>query len=167
MPEQAPADRRKTWLGLVLVGLFLLAHVVIPVVWGDIYPFTSAPMFRDAPQHYCNYRVLDPSGVVLSNQDWLTFRTYDGNPVGYGVGIQPPPVLERFGEIMDEATVRKHIEQQFKLAQNQRWDSVTIEQVVMGPVDGGRIGVQRTDRWQVNNPTKSSTHSVPSATSTP
>src|SRR3954453_5154684 len=97
----------KSPLPFVAVGFFLTAHIVVPLVWGDLYPFTAAPMFRDSPTRYCNYQVFAPDGGDLPQEDWLVQRVYDGNPVGYGVGIQPPAVLEQeFGVVHDGATVR-------------------------------------------------------------
>src|SRR5687767_5926838 len=106
---------------MVAVGLLLAANAIVPLVWGDVYPFSSAPMFRDSPTQYADYRVYDPRGNLLPSKHYalqkhmsadpfLIGRVYDGNPVGYGVGIAPPPVLEQeFGVVHDEATVRRHI----------------------------------------------------------
>ena len=102
-------------LPVVVVGLFLAAHVVVPLVWGDVYPFTSAPMFRDRPEQYCNYHVFAPDGSELPQEDWLVQRVYDGNPVGYGVGVLPPAVIEQeFGVVHDRQKIQEHILRQFK-----------------------------------------------------
>src|SRR5262245_4048401 len=94
---------------IVCAGVFLAAHVVMPLVWGDLYPFTSAPMFRDSPTKYCDYHVFAPDGTELPQEEWLVQRVYDGNPVGYGVGIKPPPVIEQeFGVVHEERAVREH-----------------------------------------------------------
>src|SRR5690242_16547886 len=119
----------RTHFALAAVALLLAANVVVPLVWGDVYPFTSAPMFRDAPICCGNYRVFAPDGRELPAEDWLVQRIYDGNPVGYGVGICPPPVLEgRFGQICDEAAVREHIAAQFKNPNNQNHSYVEVVQ---------------------------------------
>src|SRR3954466_9510455 len=128
---------KSRFLPLVILGLFFAAHVIVPLVWGDLYPFTSAPMFRDSPTQYCNYHVFAESGTELPQEDWLLQRIYDGNPVGYGVGIEPPAVLEKeFGVVHDEPTVRQHFEQQWDKSPLQRrrnlaW--VTVEQETFGP----------------------------------
>src|SRR4051794_30143843 len=77
------------------VAALLAANVIVPLLWGDVYPFTSAPMFRESPRQFCNYRVYGPSCEELPLVDWNLQRVYDGNPVGYGVGVRPPPVLEQ------------------------------------------------------------------------
>jgi hypothetical protein len=109
-------------------------------------------MFRDMPQQYCNYRVLAPDGKLLPAEDFLVQRIYDGNPLGYGVGIVPPPILERFGEVRDEATIRRHIEQQLSRERNRKYAYVEVEQEVIGPIDSQRVGVVRVDRWRVARP---------------
>jgi hypothetical protein len=133
------------------VAALLAANVGLPLIFGDVYPFTSAPMFRDLPQKYCNYRVLAPDGRELPAEDWLVQRIYDGNPVGYGVGVRPPAVLEsEFGIIHDEAHVRRHIEQQFARSGNERYEYVNVEQQLIGPIDGRHVGVVRTNRWRID-----------------
>ena len=37
-----------------------------------------------------------PGGEPLPSERFLCQRIYDGNPVGYGVGVKPPRVLEEF-----------------------------------------------------------------------
>lgn len=139
-------------IALATTAVFLLLNIVVPVIWGDIYPFTSAPMFRDSPTKYCNYRVYGPDGQQLDPEAFLVQRIYDGNPVGYGVGVKPPPVLEEFGVERDEAYCRQHVLAQLSSEGNWKYPFVEIEQEVIGPVDEQRIGVVRTDRWRVENP---------------
>jgi hypothetical protein len=142
---------RDQW-GLTAAGLFLLANIVVPAVIGDLYPFTSGPMFRDAPTRYCNYRVLGPDGELLDAETFFVQRIYDGNPVGYGVGIKPPAVLEEFGRERDKAYCEQHILTHLAAESNRRYPFVTIEQEVIGPIDEHRVGILRTDRWRVDNP---------------
>jgi len=135
------------------VALLLMANIVIPLLWGDVYPFTSAPMFRDAPRQFCNYRVLSPSEEDLPLVNWNLQRIYDGNPVGYGVGVRPPPVLEQeFGVVHDEATVRKHVERQFEQPANSQYEFVDVIQDVIGPSDSQRVGIVATSRWRIARP---------------
>src|SRR6266481_7949421 len=113
----------------------LIANIVIPLIGGDVYPFTSAPMFRDSPSQCCNYRVFSADGRELKPQDWRLQRIYDGNPVGYGVGVRPPAVLEtQFGVVHDEATVRQHIERQFAEPANRGHEFIDVVQEIIGPV---------------------------------
>jgi hypothetical protein len=131
-------------------ALLLAANLLVPVLWGDVYPFTSSPMFRDAPTQYCSYKVLSLDGRELPSSDWLLQRIYDGNPVGYGVGLRPPPVLEQqFGIIHDEATVRDHVQRQFAKSQNSHHQFVDIIQETIGPVDAQRVRVVSAEVWRV------------------
>jgi hypothetical protein len=128
----------------------LAANVVVPLIWGDVYPFTSAPMFRDSPREFCNYRVYSIKGKQLDAADWLVQRVYDGNPVGYGVGVRPPPVLEQeFGVTPDEAAVREHFQRILAEPQHSRHTFVDVVQEVIGPVNGQHVGVARTNRWRI------------------
>jgi hypothetical protein len=149
--DELPPRRSLGW-GPLAAGLLLLANVIVPLVWGDVYPFTSAPMFRDNPQACCNYRVLGPDGEELPAEDWLCHRIYDGNPLGYGVGRQPPPVLEQtFGEVHDEATVRAHIRELLTQPTRGYLPYVDVEQDIIGPLadDPERVGIRETRRWRV------------------
>lgn len=143
---------KRDQLALIAAGTFLLANIVVPVVWGDLYPFTSGPMFRDSPTQYCNYRVFGPDGQLLDPNAFHCHRIYDGNPVGYGVGIQPPPVIEEFGQARDEAYCREHVLKHLASEANCRYPFVTLEQDVIGAVDSEHVGIIRTDRWRIENP---------------
>lgn len=131
-------------------GVLLAANIVVPLICGDVYPFTSAPMFRDAPRQYCNYRVYSIKGKQLDPADWLVQRVYDGNPVGYGVGVKPPPVLEQeFGVVPDEAAVREHFQRQLAEQRHSQVTFVDVVQEVIRPVDGQHVGVVQTNRWRI------------------
>jgi hypothetical protein len=144
---------RRSQFALVAVALLLAANVVVPLVWGDVYPFTSSPMFRDTPTCCCNYHVYAPDGRELPAEDWLVQRIYDGNPIGYGVGICPPAVLEsEFGQVCDEKTVREHIAAQFKNPKHKIFSYVDVVQDHIGPIDSQHVGIVHTSRWRVERP---------------
>ncbi len=146
-------NRRRTRVGLVAAIVLLAANIVVPLVFGDVYPFTSAPMFRDSPTRFCNYRAFAPDGSELPAADWLVQRVYDGNPVGYGVGVRPPSVLEtEFGIVHDEQVVRRHIQRQFSEKNNDRHEFVVVVQDVIGPVDSQHVGLTATQTWRMNRP---------------
>src|SRR3954454_12760157 len=100
-------------LAIVAVTALLGANVIVPLVWGDVYPFTSAPMFRDSPSECCSYQVRTGEGKEAQAEHWFCQRIYDGNPIGSGVGLRPPAVIEQeFGAIHDETAVRGHFQRQ-------------------------------------------------------
>ena len=143
------AQRKLGW-GPAAAGLVLVANVIVPLLWGDVYPFTSAPMFRDAPRACCNYRVYGPDGKPLLDKDWLCHRVYDGNPIGYGVGIAPPGVLEQnFGEVHDERQIAVHIQTILSRPENNHLPFVEVVQDVIGPVSSERVGVVESRRFRV------------------
>lgn len=141
----------RTRIGIATAALLLGANMLVPLFWGDVYPFTSAPMFRDSPRQFCNYHVYSADGQELNPPNWLVQRIYDGNPVGYGVGVRPPTVLEqKFGVIHDEATVRRHFEEQLVQPHNRAYDAVEVVQEVIGPIDTQHVGVVRTATWKIS-----------------
>jgi len=135
------------------VACLLIANMIIPLVGGDIYPFTSAPMFRDSPSQCCSYQVLSADGRELNRENWLLQRVYDGNPVGYGVGIRPPAILEtQFGVIHDALAVRQHVERQFYEPMNREHEFVDVIQEVVAPTDSQHIGVVSRQRRRIERP---------------
>jgi len=146
------AAPRTSRLSLIAAGLLLTANVVVPLVFGDVYPFTSAPMFRDCPSTCCNYRVVLPDGKEAPAADWLVQRIYDGNPVGYGVGLHPPAVLEQqFGLTHEESAIRQHFERQLAWPEC-KYSDIEVVQDVIGPTANGRVGVVDSRRWQIARP---------------
>jgi hypothetical protein len=136
---------------MLAAAALLLANVAVPVIWGDVYPFTSAPMFRDSPRDFCNYHVYDAAGTELPQDDWLVQRVYDGNPLGYGVGMRPPQVLEQqVGVVHDESIVRQHFEGQLADPRHQQYAFVDVVQEVIGATDAQHVGVVRTRRWRID-----------------
>jgi len=143
---------RREKLQLFFVGLFVFVNVLVPLLIDDLYPFTSAPMFRDQPRRYCNYEVYGPNGERIPNEDFLLQRVYDGNPPGIGVGIKPPAVLEKqFGDVADQDQVTRHVREQ--LVRYPNLAHVTVVQKVVSPDDNGRLVVEEAGRWQVTRDT--------------
>lgn len=129
----------------LFVVLFVLANLILPFVIEEIFPITTAPMFRDNPKVYCDFTVLAPDGEPLEVIDFDMQRVYDGNPAGYGSGRTANPSLDRFGIIEDREQVipsRDEIRQwtQQRLARMD-YPFVTVQVKVMGPV-GNTVDVQ-------------------------
>jgi hypothetical protein len=155
---------------LACCAAFAIANVIVPLTLGDVYPFTVAPMFRDAPQHYANHRVFSPAGEKIADNSrraldsansadpFLLRRYYDGNPVGCGVGICPPKTLDEFGVVPDEQTVRAHIAKHWP--SELKYKYVEVEQEIIGPIDAQRVGVQRTHRWRMERPQSADSQAV-------
>jgi len=129
----------------LFVVLFVLANLILPFVIEEVFPITTAPMFRDNPQVYCDFTVLDPSGTALPLSDFDMQRVYDGNPAGYGSGRLANPSLDRFGISEDpDLTIPSRDEirlwTQDRLAQ-MNFPFVTVQVKVIGPV-GNAVDVQ-------------------------
>jgi hypothetical protein len=155
-----PPTRRPSAAVLACCAAFVALNVIVPLTLGDVYPFTVAPMFCDAPQAYCNYRVYAPDGTLLADNStrridplgkpdpFCLRRYYDGNPTGCGVGVCPPPTIDGgiFGSVHDEAHVRAHIAE-FLVARTEPY--VDVEQEIVGAIDDHRVGVLKTNRWRI------------------
>ena len=157
--QPATLQKKISPLALAACGAFLVANLFIPFTLGDVYPFTVAPMFRDAPRRYENIRVFKLDGSLLADNStrrvdplnspdpFLLRRYYDGNPVGYGVGVRPPNTLDEFGVIHDEAAIRSHLQKCLQALPDLA--AVDVEREIVGPIDGWKVGVEQTNRWRI------------------
>lgn len=141
----SPKGRRD----LFFIALFLGLNLLIPFFIVDLYPFSRAPMFADAPLVYCDYHVFGPDGNELRPLDFGLQRNYWGNPVGQGVGFMPPASVDQFGTIAEPEAIT--VELQKRLAQQAELAYVDVVQDVIGDLDGQRVGITRTTRWRVEN----------------
>ena len=117
-----------------------LAVTIFPLLFGELFPFSSAPMFRDAPSVYCEYSVRGPNGKALPLKTFELQRNYDGNPVGMGAGRTPAPTLDTFGRVVAMDRVRSHVRRQL-IAQYPKLPYVDVSQKIVGAVDDDRVGV--------------------------
>jgi hypothetical protein len=124
---------------------------VVPLVTTELYPFSRAPMFADAPRQYCDYAVYKPDGEKVSDEATLTQlglqRNYWGNPLGVGVGFEPAQSVDVFGTTATEQQVRDMVGR--RLRRFPQWDYVDVEQRVIGPTDADHVGVTHTERWRI------------------
>jgi hypothetical protein len=137
-------------LELLVVAAFCLLNLAIPLVITDLYPFSRAPMFADAPRRYCNYRLVAPDGQELALAEFALQRNYWGNPLGVGVGYVPPESFDRFGEVPPENELLAHVRAQ--LARRPDLAFVNLTREVVGPHKNGRVGVVEWSFWRVENP---------------
>jgi hypothetical protein len=127
---------------------------VVPLATTELYPFSRAPMFADAPQLYCDYAVYSPDGRQITDAAVLTKlgvqRNYWGNPLGVGVGYAPPPSVDEFGAIAGKDKVVEMAAA--RLERFPDWEYVTIVQTVFRPTDDGRVAGMPGEAWRVDNP---------------
>jgi len=143
---------------LLLAGLFVLLNVGIPLLIVDLFPFSRAPMFEDAPVLYCNYIVSDPQGSQLDPKsdelvDLGLQRNYWGNPLGSGVGFHPPPTIDRVGEVASAEEVRRQVESYLRLHPELAY--LDVVQEILGPISSRQVGVMKQHRWRILAPAKS------------
>lgn len=145
-----PRGRRE----LAVLGLFALAHLVIPPLALELFPFTVLPVFCDTPQRYCKYRVWGPDGEEIPEDELPGFglhHQYWGIPPEFPSGREPAPTIHAFGEVPDEVWVRDEIARRLASRGGPEW--VTVERTVVGPREDGSVGVvSRSERWTIRRP---------------
>lgn len=137
-------------LALTSAVTFGICNLLLSITFGDLYPFTITPMFRDSPRLYTKYQVLDPKGVQLPLRDFELQRNYDGNPLGQGAGVRMPPSLDEFGTAPNTTVVKAHISSILR----ERFSGlqyVDVVQTVIGPLDAQKVGVIRETRFRVHS----------------
>ena len=132
------------------IAAFVLVSMVVPLYRTELFPFSRAPMFADAPRRYCEYRVVSPDGSPLDLRDFGIHRNYWGNPLGVGAGFLPADTADRFGEVSDPETVIARVTA--CLARRPDLEFVEVVREVIGPLKSGGIGTVETDCWRVPNP---------------
>lgn len=137
-------------LALTSAFAFGVCNLLLSIAFGDLYPFTITPMFRDSPRLYAKYQILDPKGVQLPLRDFELQRNYDGNPLGLGAGVRTPPSLDEFGTAPDTTVVKAHISSILR-KRFSRLEYVDVVQTVIGPLDAQRVGVTREARFRVHS----------------
>jgi hypothetical protein len=143
--------RKNQFFELTVAGLFCLAFALVPLFRVELFPFSRAPMFADAPQLYCRYSVSDEQGRPLSAEEFGLQCNYWGNPVGEGVGFLPPPSIDVFGAIVDRPKVTEFVQK--KLNEFPHLRVVAIRREVIGPLAGGGVGIVKDERWTIVNET--------------
>lgn len=142
----SPRGRRE----LTVCALFCLGHLLIPVVLHELYPFSIAPMFEDAPRVYCRYEVHRPDGTGLPLTDFGLQRNYWGNPLTFGMGIRPAFTIDRFGCVAEPKEVTAQVQR--ALAHRSELAYVDLVQEVIGAKDSLTVGALRRSEWRVFSP---------------
>jgi hypothetical protein len=130
--------------------MFVVAFATMPLVRTELFPFSRAPMFSDAPLCYCEYTILDPDGKPLNPRDFDLQRNYWGNPLGVGVGFEPPPSLDDFGSVPSPDESGAWIESRLAQFPQLRFVDVSLRRI--GAVDERRVGETEIATLQVANP---------------
>src|SRR5262249_3428998 len=128
---------------LTAAGLFVVAFATVPLFLTELYPFSRAPMFADAPQCYYEYTVRDPAGKTLDLRSCDLQRNYWGTPLGVGVGFQPPPSLDEFDHAADDAVLHQWV--RIRLMRLPELEYVRVRREQIRPA--GPLRVEWADRY--------------------
>ena len=77
-------------------------------------------------------------------------RNYWGNPLGVGVGYEPPPTVDDFGRVAAKKRVMEMVARRLEQFPDRKY--VEVEQTVVRPTADGRIVREPGETWRVNNP---------------
>jgi hypothetical protein len=105
-------------------------------------------MFRDNPDVYCDYQVIGPDGTSQRLIDFQLQQNYDGNPVGFGAGVKPPPTVDEFGSAPSLFVLREHVERVLK-ARHPKLPYVEVVQRIVGESTEFTVGTIREARLRV------------------
>lgn len=106
-------------------------------------------MFCDAYTHYTEYELTLPNGDVADNRVFGLHRTYDGNPVGVGVGRLPSKTFVNFGEILPTAQLYDHVREVLTLQFPQLpYVIVTVREY--GAIDPTGFGLRHEHKLRVD-----------------
>jgi hypothetical protein len=152
-----PTDTLPSWSAtrqgkreLAAAAVFVVAFAAVPLFLTELYPFSRAPMFSDAPQCYGEYTVLDPDEKPLDPRDFDLQRNYWGNPLGVGVGFEPPPSLDRFGSVPATGDIAAWIAPRLARFPHLRYVDVFLTRI--GAVDDWHIGEAGSVSERIANP---------------
>ncbi len=132
------------------IALFVMLSIMVPLWHAELYPFSRAPMFSDASQRCCDYKVFSPDGRSLDPRQFAVQRNYWGNPLGVGVGFLPADTVDRFGEVPEKDSVKARVSD--CLIRHPELEFVEVIREVIGPFESGGIGPIQTDIWRIENP---------------
>ena len=135
---------------LVFVGV----NLTVPLWAEELYPFTRAELFVDAPQQYCRYRILDPTGRGMGADQFSLASHYFGlngyhrqRPQPHLGAIARSATERVFGHVATEAQVRQLVQRGLLLTPQVPF--VVVTQQVVGDVDGSGVGVVQERTWRI------------------
>ncbi len=134
-----------------IIGFLLLA-ALIPIFTPDLFPFSSMPMFSDAPQSLSLFEVYDSTGARLDESRFGLQSNYLANPAPrLSAGL--PETLEMHGRLVSDEELRDYLRPH--LLQAKQYRTLRIEQKIVGPFEESRgqaIGVREQRSWWIKNP---------------
>ena len=134
---------------------FALAFAVVPLVTTELYPFSRAPMFADAPRQYCDYAVVTPGRPAGSPNAGP--RPHSASSATTGAirsasasASSRPRVRTCSARLRRRSSVQRRGDGAAEA--DSRLPYVEVEQSVVGPTDADHVGVVWMERWRVDNP---------------
>lgn len=133
----------------LIVGALLASTALVPPLFVEAFPYSTAPMFAAAFDEIWSYSLKDADGKVLSN-DVYGLRTNpnwyleDFYAVKFPATVVAPPT-----RAADMETVVAHIRETGR-ARNEKFP-LQLRAICCGNVDGSRVGVCRRGEWTIED----------------
>jgi hypothetical protein len=140
---------------LVFCAAYVLAGVLVPLAFEELYPFSRVAIFVDAPQFMCTYRAWLPNGaevplqLVGLDRQYVALRGFTArHPERHTAAVLLPPTIDRSGVVPDEGEIVAIVAG--RLAQT-NIPYLDVEQTVLGAMDT-RISPISQRRFRVERP---------------
>lgn len=135
---------------LLFPAVFLAILLLVPIGIVDFYPISSAPMFNEEPQVYCDYQVVDRTGQELPLEWFHLQRNDNGNPPGFGHGKIPSWSADRLGKIASQEQILEAVRAGMK--ERQIAGPLIVEWLTIGDLNGNQVGVVQAHKMTVAVP---------------
>ena len=134
---------------------FCLATFVVPLVFCELYPFSTPTMFARELHEHVAYQVKAPDGTRLPS---LPFGLQLNNPHDpplrnfgrFGYGRQASPSLRDYDLVATQEEVERQVQARLRAYPQLRF--VYVNQVVVGAIDATRVGIIEVSPWLILNP---------------
>jgi hypothetical protein len=143
-----PGER---WGELAFVVGFVVLNTLLPLLFTDLFPFSTMPMFSDAPHELWQLRVFDPGGRLLPESTFSVAGLYVANPRPR-IGVRLPFTVNRPDGSASQAEITEAVQR--GLAQHPELPYVEVVQLRIGAVlKGSREAVEASEvrRWRIAN----------------
>lgn len=137
--------------------MFCFLYAMVPMLVEEMYPFTRATMFANAPKQFTQFEIIAPDGTFLQTRNFGLQLNYSGDPPivrrsATGFGIKLPSTINH----IDKSVSREHVVQQLelRLIDYPELRHVDVVQTLFGAIDSSGVGEIDVQRFRVINPSK-------------
>jgi hypothetical protein len=136
---------------LTFVVCFVVLQAVLPLLFTDLFPFSTMPMFSDAPRELWQLEVFDPDGRRLAASSFSVHSLYVANPRPR-IGVHLPSTVNRPDGSASQAEITAMVLR--RLREHPELSHVEVVQRRIGAVRNGAqetVAVTEVRHWRVMN----------------